>query len=438
MKNVVLNYTEMEAKVHEATSADPWGASSTLMLEIAQGTYNYQYFNEIMPTIYKRFTEKDAKQWRQIYKALVLLEYLIKNGSERVVDDARSHSSVIKIMRNFYYIDEKGKDEGINIRNRAQEIVDLLSNTDKIRTERKLAKKNRSKYTGVSSEANRYASGSGGMGSGGSSGGGGSRYFGFGSESSNGLSFNGDAMTIGTPYAAQRGRYDDDDEDNAYGGFQDNNSDSNDSPRDKRHSFADEPKENTDNDDDWGDFTWGGAGEDAKPKANTSGNILDDDFADFQQADSFTSNTTTAPTKPTNNNDLFDLLGESSALPVSPALQFQPTPQPMSPLSQSSQQPQQPQQQQKAPESPKQAESQAALNTGMWAQASNFVSLDGLGKNSNTNQPKMGPSMNSLKNTSVANDWNKWATNNNNNNNNSNNVATPPKTNNAFDDLLSL
>jgi hypothetical protein len=39
-KNVVLNYTEMEAKVHDATSADPWGASSTLMLEIAQGTYN--------------------------------------------------------------------------------------------------------------------------------------------------------------------------------------------------------------------------------------------------------------------------------------------------------------------------------------------------------------------------------------------------------------
>jgi epsin len=165
------------------------------------------------------------------------------------------------------------------------------------------------------------------------------------------------------------------------------------------------------------------------------GNILDDDFADFQQADDFTSNTAAAPTKPANNNDLFDLLGDSSALPVSPALQFQPTPQPMSPLNQSSQQPQQ---QQKAPESPKPAESQSALDTGMWAQASNFVSLDGLGKNANTNQPKMGPSMNSLKNTSVANDWNKWATNNSNNTSPSPAAATPPKTNNAFDDLLSL
>ncbi|KAI9496773.1 hypothetical protein BDB00DRAFT_757696 [Zychaea mexicana] len=113
-KNVVLNYTEMEAKVHEATNNEAWGASSTLMQEIAQGTYNYQYFNEIMPALYKRFTEKEARQWRQIYKALVLLEYLVKNGSERVIDDARAHLSMIKIMRNFHYIDEKGKDQGIN------------------------------------------------------------------------------------------------------------------------------------------------------------------------------------------------------------------------------------------------------------------------------------------------------------------------------------
>jgi hypothetical protein len=79
--------------------------------------------------------EKEARQWRQIYKAyhilllwlvflslivvfnlqaLQLLEYLIKHGSERVVDDARSHLSTIKMLRSFHYIDEKGKDQGIN------------------------------------------------------------------------------------------------------------------------------------------------------------------------------------------------------------------------------------------------------------------------------------------------------------------------------------
>lgn len=47
-------------------------------------------------------------------QSLVLLEYLVKNGSERVVDDARSHVSMIKMMKNFHYVDEKGKDQGLN------------------------------------------------------------------------------------------------------------------------------------------------------------------------------------------------------------------------------------------------------------------------------------------------------------------------------------
>lgn len=36
----VMNYTEMEAKVREATNNEPWGASSTMMQEIANGTFN--------------------------------------------------------------------------------------------------------------------------------------------------------------------------------------------------------------------------------------------------------------------------------------------------------------------------------------------------------------------------------------------------------------
>ncbi|KAG9301550.1 hypothetical protein G9A89_008402 [Geosiphon pyriformis] len=179
VKNVVMNYTEMEAKVREATNNEAWGASSTLMQEIAQGTYNYQYFNEIMPTIYKRFTEKEARQWRQIYKALVLLEYLVKHGSERVVDDARAHMATIKIMRNFAYIDEKSKDQGINVRNRAKELAELLSDVEKIRTERKKAKANRTKYTSVSSDS---------LGYGGSFGGSSSRYGGFNTSESFGYS----------------------------------------------------------------------------------------------------------------------------------------------------------------------------------------------------------------------------------------------------------
>ncbi|WFD18364.1 Epsin-3, clathrin recruitment and traffic between the Golgi and endosome [Malassezia caprae] len=144
-KNYALNISEIEAKVREATNDDPWGASSTLMQEIAQA----HDFHEIMPTIFRRFVEKEAKDWRQIYKALQLLEYLVKNGAEKVVDEARAHLATIKILRNFHYIDEQGKDQGINIRNRAKELAALLSDVDMIRAERRKARANRSKYQGT-------------------------------------------------------------------------------------------------------------------------------------------------------------------------------------------------------------------------------------------------------------------------------------------------
>ncbi|KAG0196592.1 Epsin-3, clathrin recruitment and traffic between the Golgi and endosome, partial [Mortierella sp. GBA30] len=164
----VMNYTEMEQKVREATSNEPWGASGTLKQELAQATHNFQYFNEIMPAIFKRFTEKEPKEWRQIYKTLVLLEYLVTHGSERVVDEARGHISTIKVLRNFQYVDDNGKDEGINVRNRAKEFAEMLSSVDRIKEERKKAKANRNKFVG--SEGGGFA-------------GTGSKYGGFGSDS---------------------------------------------------------------------------------------------------------------------------------------------------------------------------------------------------------------------------------------------------------------
>jgi epsin len=124
--------------------------------------------------IYKRFTEKAAEEWRQIYKALQLLEFLIKNGSERVIDDARSHLTLLKMLRQFHYIDMNGKDQGVNVRNRAKELAELLSDVERIRAERKKARATRNKYTGVEGGA--------GLGGGMSS----SRFGGFGSEESGG------------------------------------------------------------------------------------------------------------------------------------------------------------------------------------------------------------------------------------------------------------
>jgi ENTH domain. len=86
IKNLAHNYSDAQVKVREATSNDPWGPSSTLMSEIADLTYNVVAFTEIMQMIWKRLNDH-GRYWRHVYKALVLLEYLIKTGTEKVSDD---------------------------------------------------------------------------------------------------------------------------------------------------------------------------------------------------------------------------------------------------------------------------------------------------------------------------------------------------------------
>uniref|UniRef100_A0A8C9XCC8 Clathrin interactor 1b n=1 Tax=Sander lucioperca TaxID=283035 RepID=A0A8C9XCC8_SANLU len=152
--NVVMNYSEIESKVREATNDDPWGPSGQLMGEIAKSTFMYEQFPEVMNMLWTRMLKDNKKNWRRVYKALLLLAYLIRNGSERVVTSAREHIYDLRSLENYHFIDENGKDQGINVRQKVKEMVELIQDDDRLREERKKAKKNKDKYIGVSSDTN--------------------------------------------------------------------------------------------------------------------------------------------------------------------------------------------------------------------------------------------------------------------------------------------
>ena len=73
-----------------------------------------------------------------------------------MIENVRDHQFEIKSLVNFQFIDEKGKDQGINVRHRAKEILELLGDNDRLRDERQKAQQNKNKYTGVASEESRY------------------------------------------------------------------------------------------------------------------------------------------------------------------------------------------------------------------------------------------------------------------------------------------
>jgi len=144
IKNVAHNYTDSQVKVREATSNDPWGPSSTMMSEIADLTYNVVAFTEIMQMIWKRLNDH-GKNWRHVYKALVLLEYLIKTGSEKVAQQCKENIYAIQTLKDFQYLDDN-KDQGINVREKAKSLVALLKDDERLRNERVRALKAKERF----------------------------------------------------------------------------------------------------------------------------------------------------------------------------------------------------------------------------------------------------------------------------------------------------
>ncbi|KAM4691758.1 epsin-3 [Rhinophrynus dorsalis] len=135
VKNIVHNYSEAEVKVREATSNDPWGPSATLMSEIAQMTYNVEAFPEVMMMVWRRLNDS-GKNWRHVYKGLTLLDYLIKNGSNKVLQECHENIITVQTLKDFQFLDRDGKDQGINVREKAKQIVALLKDEERVKQER--------------------------------------------------------------------------------------------------------------------------------------------------------------------------------------------------------------------------------------------------------------------------------------------------------------
>ncbi|XP_073280294.1 clathrin interactor EPSIN 3-like [Primulina huaijiensis] len=165
----VLKVPSIEQKVLDATSNEPWGPHGLLLADIAQSTRNYHEYQMIMGVLWKRINDT-GKNWRHVYKALTVLEYLVAHGSEKVIDEIREHAYQISTLSDFQYIDSSGRDQGNNVRKKSQSLVVLVNDKERIQEVRQKAAANRDKYRNTSmGNMNQYGSNS-------SSGGYGDRY----------------------------------------------------------------------------------------------------------------------------------------------------------------------------------------------------------------------------------------------------------------------
>ncbi|KAJ6486724.1 kinase-like domain-containing protein [Mycena sanguinolenta] len=138
IRNYVKGYSNVQAKVYDATSSEPvpaWGPAVPKMHEIAQLTHNLGDFVDVMETLETRLNDKD---WLCVWKSLILLEYLLRQGSQHVIfhyGAGTTNRDTINKLRNFEHVDGAGRDRGLHVRGMAQGIFDLLQDEARLRSE---------------------------------------------------------------------------------------------------------------------------------------------------------------------------------------------------------------------------------------------------------------------------------------------------------------
>ena len=132
------------------------------MNEIARDTFDQERFYVVTRLMWESMENQRPAAWRVVFKGLTLLEYLVKNGAERCVDDARNHAHLLRSLGQFNYY-EGTIDRGLGVREKSKQILDILGDDERIREERQKARKLREKF----GQANATASSGGGAASGG-------------------------------------------------------------------------------------------------------------------------------------------------------------------------------------------------------------------------------------------------------------------------------
>lgn len=101
-----------------------------------------------MDMLDKRLNDK-GKNWRHVLKSLKVLDYCLHEGSELVVTWARKNIYIIKTLREFYYVDDDGRDVGASIRRSAKELTSLIMDEERLRQERTNRGSWKSRVTGL-------------------------------------------------------------------------------------------------------------------------------------------------------------------------------------------------------------------------------------------------------------------------------------------------
>jgi len=151
--------SDAEKAVLEATNDDPWGPENTQMFQIARLTMNYNDYEDVKKAMWEQMSDID--EVRHVQKSLLLLEYLLRNGNERLRGDSRMELGQLQRLTSLQ-MHETGELAALEavIRKKAADIIQIINDDDLYKMEREKAKKLNGSIASVSGNTDNFNSGS--------------------------------------------------------------------------------------------------------------------------------------------------------------------------------------------------------------------------------------------------------------------------------------
>ncbi|XP_062225618.1 uncharacterized protein LOC133924194 [Phragmites australis] len=137
----LTDVTPTQLMTEEATNGDASPPNVKTMGLIARQAFEIDEYVRISNILHRRFASFDRKQWREAYKALLLLEHLLTHGPRSVALEFQKNREVIERMTTFQHIDEKGFNWGLTVKSKSERVLKLLERGPFLEEERERARK---------------------------------------------------------------------------------------------------------------------------------------------------------------------------------------------------------------------------------------------------------------------------------------------------------
>ncbi|CAK8572105.1 unnamed protein product [Lathyrus sativus] len=138
-KSARMTFTDVtgaELLTEEATNKDDCSPDAKTMTKIAEASFDIDEYWRIVDVLHRRLYNVDWDQWRQSYKALVLLEFMLTHGPTYFAQEFQCDAETIEELGNLNYIDKRGFNWGSRMQNLSNEILKLLQGGEALKQAR--------------------------------------------------------------------------------------------------------------------------------------------------------------------------------------------------------------------------------------------------------------------------------------------------------------